>query len=494
MTGISGRRRALRALLGSMTLSTALCGAGAAALAQTTAPTLTPVPIQPPVSTAPAPGGPAVAPVPAMPSLLQGRPALSHDHSIGPNDPHNHPHVEAFPPLEPGSAPAPAFASLLGQTIEAPRQVVLNTEVQRAEGQLLQARARPNPNISLYGENFAGSSPYGGYGRGETTLQYNHPFELPGKRSSRIIAGQAGVAAAQARGVEGRLIYAYDLARAYAAAEVAERRIGVARDEVEEAEADLRLARALVGAGKEARLRQLQAETELNTLQAELAGRQADRSAALARLSALAGVDAPYTGLSESLLARLGASPVSGPPDPMRSAAVRAAEAERDAAAKRVVAQRKFALPDVTAQIGVRRLEIDNATALVAGVALPLNLFDRNRGNIAAAEAELRGAEARERAARLEAQASAGNAVALVSAADARVAAAQRTLDTADETYRLARVAYEAGKSPLIELLAARRGLGVARGVLVDAQSFRLDAYANLARLQGLTITGEPVQ
>lgn len=393
-----------------------------------------------------------------------------------------------------GADPAPSYSQLLRQTADAPRIAILEADVERSEGLALQARARPNPNISFYGENFGGSSPYGGFGRTETTIQYNHPFELPGKRSSRIAAGTAGVAAAQARGLEGRLIYAYELARAYAGAEIAERRIALADDEVEEATADLKLARALVVAGKEARLRQLQAETELSTLQADRAGRQADRTVALARLSALAGVETPFTSLSESLLDRLNATPATGPLDPLQTITVRAAEAEREAAALQVTAQRKAAMPDVTAQIGVRRLEIDNATAIVAGVSLPLNLFDRNKGNIAAAQASLRGAEARAAQTRLEAQANGNAAQILLKAADERGAAAARTLVTAEETYRLARIAYEAGKSPLIELLAARHGLGVAGGVVLDAEAARLDARANLARLSGLTITGEPVQ
>ncbi|MCJ2182927.1 TolC family protein, partial [Novosphingobium sp. 1949] len=85
-------------------------------------------------------------------------------------------------------------------------------------------------------------------------------------------------------------------------------------------------------------------------------------------------------------------------------------------------------------------------------------------------------------------------ALALVDASDARAQAAARTMATAEETYRLARIAYEAGKAPLIELLAARHGLGVARGIVLDAAAARLDARARLARLQGVTITGEPVQ
>jgi cobalt-zinc-cadmium efflux system outer membrane protein len=390
--------------------------------------------------------------------------------------------------------PAPPFAQLLRRTADAPRNAVVRAEVERSRGLADQARARPNPNVNLYSENIGGSSPYGGFGRAETTIQLNQPIELGGKRAARIAAGEAGVSAAEARGAAERIDYAADLARAYATADIAGRRIRLAEEEVEEATADLRVARALVGAGKEAQLRALRAESDLNAMVAELETARANRTAAFARLAALAGIATPYSGLSESLLDRLDAHPASGPIDPLQNAGLLAAQAEREAAARRVTAERKRALPDITAQIGVRRLDYDNATALVAGVTIPLNLFDRNRGNIAAAQAELRGAEARAAAARFDAEASTNATIAQVEAADARAAAARRTKATAEEAYRLARIAYEAGKSPLIELLDARHGLGAARSVALDAAAARLDARITLARLQGLTITGDPVQ
>ena len=385
------------------------------------------------------------------------------------------------------SQTAPPFAQLLNQTRDVPRVTVLEADVARARGLAEQARARPNPSINVYAENFAGDLDRNARNQQQTTFQIDQPIELGGKRSARIAAGEAGIVAAQARNRDGRLVYATELARAYAGAEIADRRIAIAEDEVEEATDDLKVARALVGAGKEARLRQVQAETELNTLQADLENARALKTAALARLSALAGITTPFTGLSESLLDRLDAKPAFGPIDPMQATMVRVAEAERDAAARAVTVQQRLAIPNVTAQLGVRQLR-------VAGISVPLPLFDRNRGNISAARAELQGAEARAAAARLEAEAGTRAGLALVEAADARAAAAQRTLATAQEGYRLARVAYEAGKSPLIELLAARHNLGVARGVILDAAAARLDARANLARLQGLTITGEAVQ
>lgn len=389
--------------------------------------------------------------------------------------------------------PAPPFEDLLRQSMNAPRRAVLDAEIDRARGLAEQARVRPNPSVSLASENLLGQSPYSGTNRAETTLQLSQPIELGGKRSARIAAGAAGVAAAAARARDGKIAYAYDLGKAYAAAEVAERRIGLAQDEIEQANEDFRAARALVAAGKEARLRSLQAEAEVTALQAKLNGVEADRISALAHLSALAGAEQPFTGISQPLLGRADGRWMA-PLVATQTSSVRLAEAEREAAVRRVVVERRRAIPDVTASLGVRRLENEKAQAIVAGLSIPLGLFDRNRGNIAAAQAELRATEARAAIARLEAEAGLRSAERQVGAANARVTAADTSLRIAQETYRLARIAYEAGKSPLIELIAARRGVGQARGILLDAQAAQFEVRAAFERLQGRTVTGDPIQ
>jgi cobalt-zinc-cadmium efflux system outer membrane protein len=389
---------------------------------------------------------------------------------------------------------APPFAQLYRDTQTAPRQVELDAEVERAEGLALQAKARPNPTVSIMTENAAGQRPYRGFARSENTLQVSQPIEIGGKRSARIAAGRADADAVIARMRDARLVYAYDLALAYGAAEIAERRIALAEDEVEEAGGDMRAALALVDAGKEPRLRGLQAQTEVNALRALVDTAKAERIGAFARLAALAGQASGFSSLAEPLLPRLEAKGGYGPVDPLQTAPYAAARTEREAAEMRVTVARRQAVPDVTVSLGVRRLEVDSANAFVAGLSMPIPLFDRNRGNVNAAQAELRGAQARDAATLLNVQAEIVGSLALNEAADARVAAADRTLQTAQETYRLARIAYEAGKSPLLELLSARHGLGVARGGVLDAAAARLEARARLARLKGTTITGDPVQ
>lgn len=62
---------------------------------------------------------------------------------------------------------------------------------------------------------------------------------------------------------------------------------------------------------------------------------------------------------------------------------------------------------------------------------------------------------------------------------------------TAEEAYRLTRLGYEAGKTALVEVIAARRALTDARTELLAAQQERLAAEAALARLQGLVPFGD---
>ena len=72
--------------------------------------------------------------------------------------------------------------------------------------------------------------------------------------------------------------------------------------------------------------------------------------------------------------------------------------------------------------------------------------------------------------------------------ATASVGGAVEAEATAAEAFRLTRIAYEGGKSPLLELINARQSLAEARAQTIEAQLARLRAEAGLARLQGRPI------
>ena len=390
------------------------------------------------------------------------------------------------------AAPAPPFSELLRQTqTTAPRLAEAQAAIGEAQGNAAQARARPNPSVAVEVENWGGSKQYQGFTTTETTARFEQPIELGGKRSARIAAGNAGVIAAQARaGLDGG-DFAFDLAATYAAAEAAELRLQLAQDSVALALEDARIARALVKAGKEADLRAVQAESAVEAARAGVDAARAERADAFARLTALAGATEPYTSIPVSLLVHADRIETPAAPDAMKSPAYRAALAERDAAATRVTVERTRAAPDLTAGIGVRRFAAEDVTALVGGVSLPLPMFDRNRGNIAAAHAALSGAEARLAAARFDAQADVSSAISRADAALSRIASAQASESSAAEAYRLVRIGYSAGKLGQLDVLNARRMLLEARAQTINARLERLSAEAALARLGGVAPFGD---
>ena len=382
--------------------------------------------------------------------------------------------------------PAPPFSQLLKSAeTSAPRLAESRADVAQSEGLARQATARPNPTVGVRVENVSGSGPFRGSEAAETTFEVQQALEFGGKRPARIAAGRADLNAVRVKAVQARADFAFDLAAAYAAAEAADLRVQLATDAIALAQEDERVATALVRAGKEADLRRLQAQSAVQSARAGLDAAKAERATAFSRLTALAGAEAPITSIAVSLLDHADRMDPVSSPDPVASPGYLAAQAAREAAARRVRVEQTRAAPDVSVSLGVRRLSGDNATALVGGVSLPFPVFDRNKGGISASQAVLRAADARLNGARLDAQADITSLVSRAGAAQSRVAALRETERTASEAYRLTRVGYEGGKLPLLELISARRALTDARAQTLDARLERLAAEAALARLDG---------
>lgn len=378
---------------------------------------------------------------------------------------------------------APPFAVLVGQVEgSAPTLDVATAEVRAAQGRAVQAGARPNPTVSVEVENLLGTRPYTGFAAAETTVSGELPIELGGKRGARVAAAQAEVAAAQARAGRSRIDYLRDLAIAYGEAEAGQVRERLDRESLELARSDARTARILVDNGREAELRAIQAEAGVQAAVAELEEARATRIAALARLSALAGTAEPYTAVAGGLLDRPAGlrGPIGG-----AQAAVAVASAERDAAAARIRAEEVRRRPDLNVGAGIRRFEREGAFAFVASLSATIPLFDRNRGNITAARADLIAAEARLQVASLAAQADYRGATAQADAAETRLEAATASEQASAEAYRLSRIGYDSGRIALAEVLSTRRTLVEARERVLEARLARVRAEAELSRAQG---------
>lgn len=379
--------------------------------------------------------------------------------------------------------PAPPYETLVDQAVSAPSLLEASATVDAAEARVRQAGARPNPEVSIEVENAFGSGPFSGLSGAETTVSLSQDLELFGRRDARVGVARAERNVAEARRLAARAELPARIALAYAEAEAAERRALLARESLDLTVADARAALVLVEVGREPLLRGIQAEAEAAQARAAYDEAVADREAAFARLTAVAASPLPLTSIPVGLLDRV-PTPVSRG-GPITTIALVTLEAEVAAAEQRIRVEQLRGRPNVRATAGVRRLEEERAFALLGGVSVQLPLFDQNRGNVAAAAADLRAVQARLQAARLDAEADLAGARARLAASASRVSAADTAVTSAAEAYRLTRIGFDEGRLSALELRSARSGLVQARTTAIAGRLSRTRAEAEIARLEG---------
>lgn len=378
--------------------------------------------------------------------------------------------------------PAPPYETLIEYLDRTPATLEAEALLDAAKARAQQARALPNPSVTLETENIYGRTPFTGYDAAESTFAVSQPLELWGQRGARIGAARAEADAAALRRDQSRWAVAGRLALIYAEAEAASLQHELAVEALSLTQADASAVMALVEEGREPALRGVQAGSEVETARAIVDETRAYRDAAFARLTAVAMLTEPVTSIETSLLDR---APNPLAQDGHNPLAVQIAEAEVDAAGKFVTVERLRARPDVTASLGVRRFEEYDTQALTFGIGVSVPLFDRNKGAISAARAEQRAAEARLTSLKLEAQADRSAAQAHLNASITRTRAADNGVGSAEEAYRLARAGFDAGRISQLELRSIRSALIAARNTAVDARLGRVRAEVELARLDG---------
>lgn len=278
-----------------------------------------------------------------------------------------------------------------------------------AQLQAVRARADrealPTPYI-LGGdlENAAGTGALRGMQSAETTLRIGRVLELGGKRAARQALGAAEVDQQQNQLDAARIAVASRTAARFIEVVADQRRLAYARERVRLAERTRREVAGWVAAARnpvsdlraaeialaEAELEREHAEHELAsarmTLAASWGSSDPDFGNAVGEFDALPAVE-PF----ETLAARLPRTPEQ------RSAALEARSIE----ARRRVAQAS-ARPDVTLNLGVRRLEALDDQGLVMSVQVPLGNRRRSAYSVAEADAQLAAASARRDAQRFE--------------------------------------------------------------------------------------------
>jgi outer membrane protein, heavy metal efflux system len=335
----------------------------------------------------------------------------------------------------------------------------------------------PNPFIELRGENF-GSVPADQLPR-DFFATVTQPVELGGKRRARLAEANAaaGVASAEFSSAEWQL--AYEVAALYVEAirkREARRIVGDQQRSLAEIVALLG-ERVRQGASPEADLRRF--ETELTRLGSQVTRLSVDLQSTLFRLSALIG---------DQLQGEQLVWPAAAPPpiaiDPadltdahvdtradVRAAAARVARAESG-----VSLERSRGWPDLLVTGGYKRTSgYDTA---VAGVTIPIALFDRNGAAVARAAGEAGAARFELQQLRQHALAEAKARWTAARELGARAARTETDLiEPAAVVRTAARAAFEEGRNDVLQLVDAERVYGDAAR---EAVELRLDAILAL--------------
>lgn len=381
------------------------------------------------------------------------------------------------------SGPLPANLTLSQALDEAlarsPAIIAAEAEVRAAEARLRQAGYRDNPELSLEVENVAGTGELRGLSRMESTLAVNQRLDISGRRSARVEAARASLAVQRLRLAIAKADLLQSVRHQFARASAARQRLDQAEENLAWAKELARIAGILVDAGREPPLRGLRARSALAQAQAVHEGALADEWASRSSLAALFGVTTPLAQVSGPLI-----DIRAGTLAPESSLEVRLADAERAVAVAELRQQRVEGRLDPAVGVGIRHIRESGDVGLVAGLSMPLRIFDRNKGNVAAAQQTLTASEARRASVLASTTARARNAIAAVEADERRVAALEKAaIPEAREALRLTQRSYEEGRASLLELLDARNDYTTAQRDLTEARLALALATAELGRI-----------
>jgi len=371
-----------------------------------------------------------------------------------------------------------------------PELAAFSFNVRAAEARVLQAGLLPNPELELAVDEFDRDG--AGFDSSERAVTLGQLFELGGKRRWRKHMAEAEGELAGWDYEAKRLDVFAGTAQRFIAVLEAQERLGLARSGVELAEQVNRAVSQRVAAGKEPPLQASKsaAELELARLDADEAGNVL--AIARQKLAAMWGAtQADFSNVSGTLSVVMQTVPTldSLRPHLAGNPALARGETELRLGHAALSAEKAARIPDLQGSVGFVQYEEDGSDALAFSVGLPLPLFDRNQGNIAAATHGLAKAEAERAAKGIALSAELAEAHALLSGAHQRVMVLQgKVVPAMEEAFQAAHEGYQQGKFGFLDMLDAQRTLFAAKAALLDAQGGYQSALIDIQRLTGTDI------
>ena len=368
-----------------------------------------------------------------------------------------------------------------------PEVAAAKRQWEATEGQVLQGRSRPNPELAYSLEDTRSKTR-------TQSWQLNLPVELGGKRAARTKAAEKTREQAQAQLAELQATVRANVAAAYFDVLTAQERLVLARDSAALAKSSTDTVSKRVAAGKVSPVEESKARVAEAGVRVELAQAASEQRNALSRLFALLGrIDAPYTVL-EGKAENLPSVPSLADLQPLISSApgVVLARIEVDRRKALTALEQSKRVPDVTVSVGMQRSNETQRNVLLFGVSVPLPVFDRNQGNLLEALKLEDKARDELQAATVRLHSEVAQARERLSTITAEVQSLQQdVLPGAKSAYDAATIGFENGKFNFLEVLDAQRTYFTAKSQYLKALGEAHRAAADVDRLLGTsTVSG----
>ncbi len=377
------------------------------------------------------------------------------------------PLIPHFRSLEAQSAPELTLEQAISRALDNhPALAAASLRIGGSKSLIRQARARPNPVLDVSTENwrFYGTPGFQASRDLDAFAFLSQTFETGGKRAHRVELAHQGVRIADLEKQALQWRIRQDVRKFYLSALLAEKEHDLKTQTTRDFQEVIRYhtVRVAEGAMAEADLMKVRLEGERLALVEASARLEAER----ARMELLAamgqGAGSPEFRLVDTTL---GAS--TGPALDRAALLVKSHEsriemslalAAVDEAGARLGFERASARPDWTTSLGYKRTTGYNT--FLAGISIPLPLFDRNEGRIAFQVNEIERARALVRMVTLQVD---NEVLSAVSTLRRRHSMLQKLhggiLEQAEDAWKVALAAYQEGGFDLSRLLEAQRTL-----------------------------------
>lgn len=408
--------------------------------------------------------------------------------------------VVPSPQPVPGDSAQPGYAEALSLRDAVRRAILFSPAIKAAfieidarRGEEVQSTVKPNPELLVEVENFAGSKDKSGFDSAEETFSFAQTIELGDKRLKRLQAAHLDTSLAGWDHETLRVKVATDAAQAFVDVLIAQERFKVLGEFVSIAQKTRASVDARVKGGKASPIELDRATVALARAEALQKGERVRIDAAKRRLSALWGSQKVDFGRA---VGRLGNGYAAPQPEVLvalldNNPTLARWGDEINRRAAQLDLEHAKAVPDIRVGAGLRTYQENDSAAMVASVSMPIPVFDRNQGNIAAAERRVVKAESEHQATRNELYGTLVEALGELNVAATQLQALEKdVLPGAQQAYDKTKIGFDEGKFDILSVLDVQRTVFESRLEVLTARADYEKARVRVEALVGRDLSG----